>query len=107
MHKQGPRIHGVQGGRAAAAPPDFENPKKLSHKNAIKPNFSEKRGKIRLLAPPDFWSSRGPCGCDISQVCGCMQCALNISFKIRFVLILSATYIFLYLENIGLFSPRP
>ena len=55
---QGPRIHGVQGGRG---PPDFENPKKLSHKNAIKPNFSEKWGKIGLLAPPDFESSRGPC----------------------------------------------
>ena len=42
-------------------PPDFENPKKLSHKNAIKINFSEKWGKIGLLAPPDVWSSRGPC----------------------------------------------
>jgi len=41
----------------AAAPPDFQNPKKLSHKNAIKPEFSEKWGKIGLLAPPDFWSS--------------------------------------------------
>ena len=49
----------------AAAPPDFENPKKLSHKNAIKLDFSEKWGKIGLLAPPDFWSSRGPCYLDI------------------------------------------
>ena len=43
---QGPRIHEVQG---AAAPPDFENQKKLSHKNAIKLDFSEKWGKIGLL----------------------------------------------------------
>ena len=40
---QGPRIH---------APPDFYNPKQLWHKNAIKLEFSEKWGKIWLLAPP-------------------------------------------------------
>ena len=46
------------GSRGAAAPPDFENPKKLSHKNAIKPNFSEKWGKIGLLAPPLTFGAR-------------------------------------------------
>ena len=59
---QGRRNRGVQGG-AAAAPPDFENPEKLSHKNAIKLEFFEKWGKIVLLAPPDFRSSRRPCIC--------------------------------------------
>ena len=49
-----------RGPGGAAAPPDFENPKKLSHKNAIKLEYFEKWGKIGLLAPPDFWSSRGP-----------------------------------------------
>ena len=48
---QGRRNRGVQGG-AAAAPPDFENPEKLSHKNAIKLEFFEKWGKIGLLPPP-------------------------------------------------------
>ena len=37
---------------AAAAPPDFENPKKLSHKNAIKLDFSEKWGQNRAFGPP-------------------------------------------------------
>ena len=50
----------TRGSRGAAAPPDFENPKKLSHKNAIKLEFFEKWGKIGLLAPPDFRSSRRP-----------------------------------------------
>ena len=56
-------IRGVvtAGSRGAAAPPDFWNPKKLSHKNAIKSEFSKKWGKIGLLAPPDFRSSRRPC----------------------------------------------
>ena len=46
---QGRRNWGVRGGRG---PPDFWNPKKLSHKNTIKSEFSEKWGKIGLLAPP-------------------------------------------------------
>ena len=50
-YKQGPRNHGVQRG-AAAAPPDFENPKKLSHKNAIKLDFSEKWGQNWPFGPP-------------------------------------------------------
>ena len=49
IHIQGPRIHGVQGGRG---PPDFENPKKLSHKNAIKLDFSEKWGQNWAFGPP-------------------------------------------------------
>ena len=63
-------VYTGSGGAAAAAPPDFENPKKLSHKNAIKLEFSEKWGKIGHLAPPDFWSSRGPwvvCRCVVKD----------------------------------------
>ena len=41
-------------------PPDFENPKKLSHKNAIKPKFSEKWGKIGHLAPLTFGAREAP-----------------------------------------------
>ena len=53
MTMQGRRNQGVQGGGAAPRPPpDFENPKKLSHRNAIKLEFFEKWGKIGLLAPP-------------------------------------------------------
>ena len=48
-----PRIHGV-------APPDFENPKKLSHKNAIELEFSEKWDKIGLLASLTFGARAAP-----------------------------------------------
>ena len=48
------------GSRGAAVPPDFRNPKKLSHKNAIKLEFSEKWGKIGLLAPMRLWHQQ--CG---------------------------------------------
>ena len=75
------------GSRGAAAPPDFENPKKLSHKNAIKLDFSEKWGKIGLLAPPDFWSSRGPCSiplwswsCVFRNLYKCYQKGMNLAF---------------------------
>ena len=46
------------GPRARRGPPDFQNPKKLSHKNAIKLEFSEKWGKIGLLAPPLTFGAR-------------------------------------------------
>ena len=42
----------TRGSRGAAAPPDFENPKKLSHKNAIKLDSSEKWGQNWPFGPP-------------------------------------------------------
>ena len=56
-------FRGVVTGRArgaAAVPPDFWNPKKLSHKNAIKSEISKKWGKIGLLAPLTFGARDAP-----------------------------------------------
>ena len=48
------------GSEGSADPPDFGKSKKLSHKNAIKSEFSENWGQIGHSDPPDFWSSRRP-----------------------------------------------
>ena len=50
----------TRGSEGSADPPDFGKSKKLSHKNAIKSEFSENWGQIGHSDPPDFWSSRRP-----------------------------------------------